>query len=112
MMAANSPSGDGNLTLPSWDHPKQPSIAFVCADDEAKVDKKKKKKKNRGLPDEDMGPKLIDPKHSKIESESEINLNNISTDTFAQYNVYNRRESMEKKEDVKNIMKIVEEDCV
>merc|ERR1712154_156759 len=49
MMAANSPSGDGNLTLPSWDRPKQPSVMFECADDEARLKKKKRKSKKKSV---------------------------------------------------------------
>merc|ERR1712048_329334 len=45
MVGASSPSGDGNLTLPSWDRPKQPSVLFVCADEEMKPKKKRRSKK-------------------------------------------------------------------
>merc|ERR1712129_574836 len=51
MVGPSSPSSkDGNLTLPSYDRPKQPSIAFVCADDEASAKKKKKRKRKNVMP--------------------------------------------------------------
>ena len=85
-----SSAGDGkrgNLTLPSYDRPKQPSVAFVCADEEAGVIKA-----SDVLPEEAMQPTMIQSGHSKIESESEINLDKLQPDMFAQYNVYDKRE--------------------
>merc|ERR1712113_1055593 len=82
-MVPSSPSGGATLNLPSYNQPRQPSIMFVSADEETGGAKTNKNE----LPPDIMPPQLMNATHSKIESESAINLDQLQPDIFAQFNV-------------------------